>query len=565
MSDSQISYANLDYIENSLSALNSGVSHLTDQVSSVNLDLYEVRTNLEQLIQEFQEYVKKDLLGKNLQLAETRIVKVRQEIESDFGHYGEVRRRVTGILQAVDVGLVKKETVANASEEHMLSSPRYWLAPCLISLSAWLSNNKELADKSMMEALRRDSEKTALFFTLVTRRGGRYQASSEWLNHYLGLQNPEELEREIVVMIDGFTNGIFGPDARSKCGQQIESWITELSQKVGFVEEQNAQWKVALESKIEEQDIDMYPYLADYSPTWEKLKSSLEGAKLHENIHDYFEDIFSQEVSPSKTIAFAVDAMLDTLITKFDEEELPLRKEERLLSLIIEQSGNEGHAQTLFNNEKSLEERVSFTQLLTNFAMQPEISNASLTTQKFSIAWSKEWIKNAHDDITADNRASVPSEIAIEIKQWNGVTETGENEEELVKSLERHVDREKKLLFSEVKFKGAHYIGMIATIMFIYMGFSTPILLFLAIFSAGYVYLGYKEMQKRKAKISQIAKEQFENDKILLRATLAEVVDWRQEYAKEDANASKVSDLLEAVNPEQYSFSRYGNARAILS
>ena len=210
----------------------------------------------------------------------------------------------------------------------------------MIALSAWLNDNKELADKAMLEALRRDDEKTSLFFALVTRRGARYKASREWLDRYFGLQDPHNLEREIVILIDGFSNGVFGPDARIKCGKQIETWIDELSQKAGFVEEQHAQWKVALESKLQDINNETYPYLREYSPTWSRLEDSLEGAKLHKIIFEYFDDIFTREIRPAKTIAYAVDALLDTLVSKFDEEELPLRRDERLLSLIIQENGD---------------------------------------------------------------------------------------------------------------------------------------------------------------------------------------------------------------------------------
>lgn len=325
-----IHQADLSRIEASLHSLESGISYVSDQVNAVHSEVIDTRANLDALIREFHEFVRKDQLEKNVQLAETRIVKVRQELETNFGHYAEIRRRVTGILQAVDVSLVKKETIENTTEEHMLAAPRYWLAPCLIALSAWLNNNKELAEKAMLEALRRDDEKTSLFFALVTRRGARYKASREWLERYFGLQDPHSLEREIVILIDGFTNGIFGPDARMKCGKQIESWIEELSQKVGFVEEQHHQWKVALESKLQKLNDQSYPYLKEYSPTWPKLEESLEGAKLHKIIYDYFNDIFAREITPEKSIAYAVDALLDTLVSKFDDEELPLRRDERL-------------------------------------------------------------------------------------------------------------------------------------------------------------------------------------------------------------------------------------------
>lgn len=565
MSERIISAADLSVIENNLRKLANGIDNVSNQVDTVQFEVRDTKANLDALIQEFHDYVRKDQLEKNIQLAETRIVKVRQEIDTNFGHYGDIRRRVTGILQAVDVSLVKKETIENTTEEQMLAAPSYWLAPCLIALSSWLNDNKELADKAMLEALRRDDEKTSLFFALVTRRGGRYKASKDWLDRYFGLQDPHNLEREIVVLIDGFTNGIFGPEARIKSSKQIEAWIEELSQKAGFIEEQHQQWKVALESKVQQLKGNEYPYLKKYSPTWPKLEVSLEGAKLHKIIFDYFEDIFTKEIQPAKNIAYAVDALLDTLVSRFDDEELPLRKDERLLSLIIEQDGDKTYAKQLFDNEKTLEERVSFTQLLTNFAMHPEVSNASYATQKLSIALSKEWVQHAHDDITAQNRAAVPVDIEIAIDQWSDVTRDGSNEEGLLSSLKGHIEQRKQDAINRVKIEGKHWAALVGGAITTFIGFAAPFFFIIAVACFVYFYLGYKNLSKRKEQVAQDFDNLFESCSQELRATLAEVVDYRKDYAKEDENAVLVSNLLDTISPEQYTFSTYDSARAIIS
>ncbi|WNS77442.1 hypothetical protein RRV45_10795 [Bacillus sp. DTU_2020_1000418_1_SI_GHA_SEK_038] len=565
MGERIIHTADLSRIEGNLRNLQNDINYVSDQVDHVNQEVLDTKSDLHALIQEFHEYVRKDQLEKNIQLAETRIVKVRQELETNFGHYGDVRRRVTGILQAVDASLVRKETIENSSEEQMLAAPRYWLAPCLIALSAWLNGNKELADKALLEGLRRDDEKTSLFFALVARRGARYKASREWLDRYFGLQDPHNLEREIVILIDGFANGIFGPDARIKSGKQIEGWIEELSQKVGFVEEQHVQWKTALESKVKELEAHVYPYLKEYSSTWPGLEESLKGAKLHKIIHEYFNDIFMKEVIPAKNIAYAVDALLDTLVSKFDDEELPLRRDERQLSLVIQEGGDRKRAEVLFDNEKTLEERVSFTTLLTNFAMHPDVSNASLATQKLSIALSKEWVKHAHDDITAENRAEVPIDIDFEIDQWKGSTRNGSNESELVQSLKSHIENRKVKAIENVKLTFKHWAALAGGILFALMGFSTPFLFLFALAGIGYFFYEKKNLVKRKEQVADEFDTLLKHCTQVLRATLAETVDWRKEYDKEDQNAQLVTDLLETITPEQYSFSSFDNARAVVN
>ncbi|MFD0712929.1 hypothetical protein [Paenibacillus sp. GCM10027626] len=578
MTDRIISQANLDRIQSSLPRIENAlprieesiqtVAHnlavVSEQVEHVNQRVEAAESSLELLREAFNEFVQQDARAKQLQLAETRLVKVRQELEDKYGHYEEVRRRAVGILQAVDVQLVKKETIENASEEQLLAAPRYWLAPCLIALSAWINDNKELAERAVMEALRRDDEKTSLFFALVSRRAARYKASREWLERYLGYQDPQQLQREIVILIDGFTNGIFGPDARTKCGKMIENWIAELSQQVGFVEEQREQWKKALQSKLKPLDGENYHYLRQYSPTWTQLKKSLEGAKLHTIIYDYFTEIFAREITPSKNIAFAVDELLDNLVSNYDDEEMPLRRDERLYNLIVNEDGDKAAAEAKFNNEKLFEDRVSFTQLLTNFSMYPEVSNASVATQKLSLALSKEWISHAHGDLTLKNRNQVPQLIEIEVDTWSGMTRNGSNELELIEDLSTHMNERKAKALRENKLRFRNWLTLAAGAFFTFFGIQVPFLFAFAIIFYLIFLVKYLKIKANKSKIAEDYDKLLASCKDIVRAVIADIVDYRREYEEEDACADKIDAFLETITPEQYTFTSFDTARAVI-
>lgn len=312
-------------------------------------------------------------------------------------------------------------------------------------------------------------------------------------------------------------------------------------------------------------DNEIYPHLRKYSPTWNELEMALRGAKLHEIIHDYFSELFNKEIIPAKSIAFAVDAMLDTLVTSFDEEELPKRRTERLLSLIVEAEGDRDLAQSRFDMEKNLDEKVSFTQLLTNFAMHPEVSNASLATQKLSIALSKEWVEHAHNDLTAENRVKVPTEISIEIEGWTGITRDGMNEESLVQDLTKYVNKRKEVALARLRLGFKRWAALAAAIILIPMAFSTPYLFVLSAVLIAYFFITRTQISRAKARMVHEYDEILNSFTDILRAVLADVVDYRKEYAEEDAKAIQIEEFLATISPEQYSFSSYDPARAIIS
>ena len=154
-----------------------------------------------------------------------------------------------------------------------------------------------------------------------------------------------------------------------------------------------------------------YTYLPVYSKTWPVLQEIMEGAQLHAEILQYFIEIFNQE-SSQDTVKVQLDEILNSLVSNFDDEELPLRREERLHQLIIECGGDKARAENIMALEDSaFNERKDFTQLLTDAAMNPESSQASVSTQKFAIALSKDWISNAYNDIVAQNRMRIPTKL----------------------------------------------------------------------------------------------------------------------------------------------------------
>ena len=153
---------------------------------------------------------------------------MRAELETTYGHYAEVRRRTTGVLQALDTGVVSHETIQDTTEEVMVASPRYWLAPALVALAAWSRHDRSLADRALAEALRRDVAKTSLFMSLVLRRYRR-PAAARWLAQFFARQDPTALGREFIVVLDAMATGGYGIEGRAIATVEVTAWLKELS------------------------------------------------------------------------------------------------------------------------------------------------------------------------------------------------------------------------------------------------------------------------------------------------------------------------------------------------
>lgn len=562
MAEYSISSANLNTIENNLYQLANRLERVTDEIgmvngliNSVDSKVETVSTALNDLREEFRIFVDDSRRVAALTDAKQNVVILEQKIEKEFGFYESIRRHTVGILQATDINVVKKETITNVTEEMMLSAPRYWLAPALIALSAWLGDDKELAERALKEAMRRDDEKTSLLFCLISKRAGRLDGSIAWLERYFAMQDPTRMERRIIVVLDAFASGLFGADSKGICSDKIRAWLEELSGRSGFVESQREQWTKAISGKKASIENEEFPYLSEFSTTWPKLKDSLEWAKTHDDIYQYFSSIFNASISNVSSISAKIDELLDSLVTNYDNEELPLRKQLRKNNLIIEENGNKDKANIRFEAETTAYETYEdFSQHLTSVALTPESSGALIATQKLAISLSKEWILDAYEDITTKSRAEVPLDIQIEISQWNGSSRDGSNEQELQQSLIGYMDALKEKSLAAIKwFRANIIIAIILGVIIGVIGANTIIVPLLSI--AAVAIYSFKEKfkaDKRKKATQEQMDEQKNNALQLLNATLAEIVDFRRLWTEKDADYIKVADFLSELKPEQY-------------
>lgn len=558
--------ADLRTIEGNLTNLSHSVEHVYHYVMDLQNKMQNTDQKLEKLSNDFYSYLQSELKMKQLQLAETRLIRVRQKVAKEFGHYDEVRRRATGILQAVDAGIVPDQVINQVTEELMISTPKYWLAPCLVALSAWISDNRELAEQALQEAIKRDNEKTALFFALVTRRSERLEASNQWLERYFQLQDPFALDREVIILVDAFSNGVFVPGARKRCEQQMQSWYNDISQIAG--ENHLGDWSDVFNQFIPHTQENSYVYLEKYSPNWSKLERSLNQAKSHARILSFFQEVYAGSVEPVRKVSEAVDQILTRLMTGFDDEELPVREEDRRLSLIIDAEGDLSEAEQKFSNEQTAwQQKFHFKDMLKTLSFAPQAVQATKATQRFAIAFSKEWVKKAYQDYTANHRLEYPTEIELKIQGWTGKTRDGSNQVELVHSLLEQMEKEAKKNNPHAKVGKKHWIaaGMGALISAVGIGLSFffPIgylLFFLGLLGPAWLVLA--QMRANRA-YDHHKKQVQEEAKNRLLACLAEVVDWRREYEQEDKKYEDVINFIDSIQKEQYIEASFDQARAL--
>lgn len=548
--------ANLRGLENALRSMDNQIASLSVEVNSLNHQVGSLDQSFSSFLSEFKAFVVQDLKDKRLQEALNDQVTLQQELERRFARHQEVRKYVTGILQASDVKLVRKSTMENATEELMISVPHYWLVPALVAMAAWINDNRELAQKALREAINRDDEKTSLLFCLICRRASRNNASLSWLQRYFKMQDPMDIENKMIVVLDAYANGLFGADARGECIQQIGLWIAEMEDVVGFRETQVQRWQDAIRGKIVHQNTDSFKYLKQYATNWSSIQNMLNNAGLHAQMHAYLESVFESPPDDVKDLKEKLDQLLDSLVSNYDLDELPLRKDLQMCNLIIENQGDEQEALRIFNSQKSIfDEKTDLTHLLTNAAMNPELVHASLATQKLSMSISKDWMIEAYESIHLENQLQEVSLIELDIDGFKCSTEEGENESQLCDDVKSYLHDQRDKQLAQTKQPVTDYYwaagGVGVFLISLFGGLALIGLIALGL-GAAKMYLGRRKYLRTLEQI----KEKYENNvksyQELIKAICAEVIDLRRLTRQLDSAYPPLKDYMKHIEPQQF-------------
>ncbi|WP_367866638.1 hypothetical protein [Pedobacter sp. WC2423] len=555
MSQQVISYADLTIINNALRSISSNMTGVKSELGTLNFKQDQLEDDLTKLAGSFADFVNADLKHKSLQLAETRQGNLKQDLQIKYGYYAEIRRMATGILQGVDAGVVSDDTLKFTTEEVMIKAPGYWLAPALVALAAWITNDHFANQKAMAEALKRDDYKTTLFFLLLMRRLQRNDASLKWLERYFMHQNPHHLDREFIIILEAVTTGVFPPAARQLMMTNVKSWLDQLTQGDTFINEQKSQW-VSFFKAMGPLPDGKYPLLGKFSTNWEALETSLKEAKTYDILDAHFRSIVAASADFSKSTKVQLDEILSLLVTNFDEEELPLQEQVRLNQLIIQMDGDKKSAQALIDVEKHIfNEQVDFLQLLTNASFNPELSGVTKVTQSLAVSISQPWIIESCNTFIAQNRNNIPQTIELDIDNFKITTSNGSDETKLLEKQEIFYQNVLETELGKLSFPyGGVIIGVLIALGGVWACTSNVI--------AGLIGLGIgvviiwnviNSHAKAKKKITENVEERKRMAKAVLRGCISETVDYRIEHQEEDNKAELVLELLGSIIPENFS------------
>ena len=147
MSQSVVRTSDLSNIISSLHTINDNVIDVNRSVNVVDDNVTLTRKELKELTDLVNDFVLYQIRQNRLGQAKTELIKIRQEIEKNFGHYDMVRRTTLGVIQANDIGIVKKEHHRDCYRRINDSNTRILACSMLSGTICMDIRQKDLAEK----------------------------------------------------------------------------------------------------------------------------------------------------------------------------------------------------------------------------------------------------------------------------------------------------------------------------------------------------------------------------------------------------------------------------------
>lgn len=505
----------LSGVEFRISEVSAKVDKVGERIDHVDAQIEDVKGELENLRNEFVKMMEEQRRAAALEQATTELVSVRQEMDKKFGNYSVVRNTMVGILQATDAALVRKTTISMVSEELMISTPDYWLAPVLVALAAWINNNRDLSERAIREAVSRDEEHTSLAMALICRRNGRTATCYEWLARYFSTQDAARIDADAMVYIDAYVNGIFGTDEKHLCDDYMANWIEQIqSQTPEFEEKQSQSWA----EYFKDYDEDMsakYPALKVVVKEFDYINKYLGRIDGIENISNRFADLKSAEVD-SRTLAQQVDFHLMELVNSDDSKERNLRAQEEYLLAVKACGGDVERARAIVNRRRreKRNQTMNIVDQMTR-SMRDDTKAADTHKQKTAIQFLGTFINRGFNEYRNSDVPEFPQAITLDFDGWTNRAVTGDEGFELKNDYVRYLEGQKQAELSQLDSKiakGSRY-SQITAIGLLVVGllafFMNPLVALVILAVSAYFFVKMSKSGKKRAEAAQQIEENY--------------------------------------------------------
>ena len=555
MDEDNQTYTIDDYIADGIDKIYETINNvdvkLDDNLNDLKEEVNKLNTEVNNLVTSLRETTIVTEAKQNIMISQ-------MEFDKRYQYRDDVRNKILGIIQSLDINVIKKSTIENLRDDSLINNHNYWLSSSLVALCSWYTNNKEMAYIALESAIKYNDQKTSLLFSLIHLYAKKYDGAIKWFDRYLELQDPLKTEGIFVLVVDLITSGVLGNEGTTKFLNKINEWTRELDKIDHIYNKQVSFWENYFSNIITNKDISISSYISDYVLEASELKDKLILSKCYSEFIQKFKNIYDKKNYDVISFEKKIEKIIGNLIYDYDYDEYELKKDIIKNKLIVNENGNVEEALKKFKNNNSviLNEVDDLYTIITNIALNENENNYLLTinTRKVCLGLCKKYIFTGYNNVIKKYFNNKELNFTIMIDDWTGITKNGSNEKELQTYLEEfYLNKNKQNLKEDKLFNREMLIaiifGLIGTIILYKIPIlSIIILLSTIIFCICQMYIINKKNSEKKEKVNIMIQE----NKKLLNKIIIEIVDFCLMYNENNINIDDFSDYINKYNPNDF-------------
>ncbi|MFR9145636.1 MAG: hypothetical protein ACLVJ4_03280 [Mediterraneibacter sp.] len=496
-----------------------------------------------------EELTRQYFTFKTLSTASKNLSQYTDEYYTRFSNYHQLRRITLGYVIGLDTQFVTADNMRKVVEKEYLQNTEYWLAYASAAVMLWASNEEEAAKRAVGKALFMNPTKAALFFMLINLRFGRLEPAQSWFTYYMERVNPSDLGEEWKYLLLSYLSGAFGQN------EQFQDVIaSNLKGMLAKTEATTVDFGRKFSDRAYEfartylhQTKQGFSYLKRYCTSYQEMENMLTDAEKNSLIAERYGTLLDSKEETGEDIAQRIENVLYALVNSYDDAEFEIVKKIRYNDAVLTAQGDVTKAQQKYDQEFGGDKKMTFGDLLAEWAFSEDTNLTPGIIQKFSISFMKDWILKGYEKFAQDYRAKEKESYTFNVDGCE-VSCSEDEFSKAKKSIETYFDKNRwKNVFSD-KFVllyillcacGILTLG-IMTVHFSKIALTIGILL---------VIVGAFLLWRRIADLGGLLQEKKRLAVQKIEHCLEELREWRNLLHQEDARSSDLEDAL----------SRFGN------
>lgn len=496
-----------------------------------------------------EELTRQYFTFKTLSTASKNLSQYTDEYYTRFSNYHQLRRITLGYVIGLDTQFVTADNMRKVVEKEYLQNTEYWLAYASAAVMLWASNEEEAAKRAVGKALFMNPTKAALFFMLINLRFGRLEPAQSWFTYYMERVNPSDLGEEWKYLLLSYLSGAFGQN------EQFQDVIaSNLKGMLAKTEATTVDFGRKFSDRAYEfartylhQTKQGFSYLKRYCTSYQEMENMLTDAEKNSRIAERYGTLLDSKEETGEDIAQRIENVLYALVNSYDDAEFEIVKKIRYNDAVLTAQGDVTKAQQKYDQEFGGDKKMTFGDLLAEWAFSEDTNLTPGIIQKFSISFMKDWILKGYEKFAQDYRAKEKESYTFNVDGCE-VSCSEDEFSKAKKSIETYFDKNRwKNVFSD-KFVllyillcacGILTLG-IMTVHFSKIALTIGILL---------VIVGAFLLWRRIADLGGLLQEKKRLAVQKIEHCLEELREWRNLLHQEDARSGDLEDAL----------SRFGN------